>query len=58
MRKREFDYLSAIMEDLEETNPSAFPMLFAFKQTDFNQIMDLSQQVAQENIEQRKFPSK
>lgn len=36
MMKNEFKNLSSIMVELEESNPSAFPMLFAFKQKDFN----------------------
>ena len=40
--QNEFNNLGQMMIELEESNPSAFPMLFAFKQKDFNQVMDLS----------------
>ena len=42
------DNLTLMMNELDFTSPSAFPMLFAFKQTDASNVIQLGQAVGEQ----------
>ena len=58
MKRRDYEQILNVMSELDESNPAGFPMLFSFKQKDLNQVIELGQQVAQENLEEKKFPKR
>ena len=58
IKQREFTQLSEILGDLEETQPSAFPMLLSYTVKEANQAMEYSHKVASEHVSEQRFPAK